>query len=44
MVSTDGSTDEEEILRNFDGEAELIIRADTLPKKSADRYNLVHAT
>lgn len=38
------SEDEEERLRNFDEEAELIIQDDTLPKKSADRYMLVSLT
>lgn len=42
MVSTDESTDEEEMLRDFDTEAKLIIQSDTLPKKSADRYKLVY--
>lgn len=44
MMSTDDSTDEEEVLRDFDAEAKLIIQSDTLPKKSADRYKLVYET
>lgn len=40
--STDESADEEEIFRDFDAEAQLIIREDLLPKKSADRYLLVY--
>lgn len=42
MISSNESTDEEDILRNFDEEAELIIHSETLPKKSADRYKLVY--
>lgn len=42
MVSTDETMDEEEVLRDFNAEAELIIRTETLPKKSADRYKLVY--
>ncbi|KAH0534669.1 hypothetical protein KQX54_006496 [Cotesia glomerata] len=38
LSSSDDSSDDEEILRNFDTEANLIIRTDTLPKKSADKY------
>lgn len=38
--SSDDSSNEEEILRNFDVEASVIIRKDTLPKKSADKYLL----
>lgn len=41
-ISTDESMDEEEVLRDFDAEAELIIQTETLPKKSADRYKLVY--
>lgn len=42
VISTDDSMDEEEVLRDFDAEAELIIQTETLPKKSADRYKLVY--
>lgn len=42
--SSDESVDEEEVLRDFDEEAKLIINQDTLPKKSANRYNLVYDT
>ncbi|KAH0549530.1 hypothetical protein KQX54_010085 [Cotesia glomerata] len=38
LSSSDDSSDDEEILRNFDTEANLIIRTGTLPKKSADKY------
>ena len=41
-ISSDESTDEEEINKNFETEAKLIIETDTLPKKSADRYMLVY--
>ena len=34
--SSDQSGDEEEIFRNFDAEAQLIIQEDLLPKKSGD--------
>ncbi|XP_057319465.1 uncharacterized protein LOC130663914 [Microplitis mediator] len=44
ISSSEESTDEEEILRNFDAEASLIIQSDTLPKKSADRYILNYET
>lgn len=42
VLSTDESADEEEIFRDFDAEAQIIIRTDLLPKKSADRYMLVY--
>ena len=42
--SSEDSTDEEEVLRNFDEEAQLVINTETLPKKSLDRYNLVYET
>lgn len=38
----DYSTDEEEIARDFDKEAQLIINSETLPKKSSDRYLQVY--
>ena len=38
----DCSTDEEEVIRDFDKEAELIINSDTLSKKSVDRYIQVY--
>lgn len=41
-LSSDESADEEQIFRDFDAEAQLIIRKETLPKKSADRYLLVY--
>ena len=41
-ISSDESTDEEEINKNFETEAQLIVETDTLPKKSADRYMLVY--
>jgi hypothetical protein len=43
-TSSDESVDEEDVIRNFDAEAQLIINTDTLPKKSVDRYNLVYDT
>ncbi|XP_039307828.1 uncharacterized protein LOC120358251 [Solenopsis invicta] len=43
-TSSDESVDEEDVIRNFDAEARLIINTDTLPKKSVDRYNLVYDT
>ena len=43
-ISSDESTDEEEINRNFETEAQLIVETDNLPKKSADRYMLVYDT
>ncbi|KAL7293128.1 hypothetical protein TKK_0013281 [Trichogramma kaykai] len=42
--SSGGEFDEEEIKRNFDREASLIVQNDTLPKKSSDRYLLVYNT
>lgn len=43
--SSDGSTtDEEEVIRDFDAEARFIIEKNTLPKKSEDRYVLVYDT
>lgn len=41
-LSSDDSLDEEDVVRNFDAEAQLIVNTDTLPKKSVDRYNLVY--
>ena len=41
-ISSDESTDEEEINKNFKTEAQLILETDTLPKKSVDRYMLVY--
>ena len=41
-ISSDQSTDEEEINKNFETEAQLIVETDTLPKKSVDRYMLVY--
>lgn len=43
-ISTDESADEEEVLRDFDAEAQIIIRQDLLPRKSCDRYLLVYDT
>lgn len=43
-VSSEESTDEEEVIRDFEKEAQLVIETDTLPKKSLDRYNLVYQT
>ena len=40
--SSDDSGDEEEIINNFDLEAQAIIQTETLPKKSLDRYLLVY--
>lgn len=42
--SSDGSVDEDEVLRNFDEEAKKIVQSETLPKKSAERYMLVYKT
>ena len=42
--SSEGSVDEEEILRNFDDEAKKIVQSETYPKKSSDRYLLVYNT
>ena len=41
-ISSDESTDEEEINKNFETEAQLIVETDTLPKMSVDRYMLVY--
>ena len=41
-ISSDESTDEEEINKNFETEAQFIVETGTLPKKSADRYMLVY--
>ena len=41
-ISSDESTGEEEINKNFETEAQLIVETDTLPKKSVDRYMLVY--
>ena len=41
-ISSDESIDEEEINKNFETEAQLIVETDTVPKKSADRYMLVY--
>lgn len=43
-VSSDDSTDEEEVIRNFEEEAQKVIDTSSLPKKSEDRYNLVYET
>ncbi|CAB0036791.1 unnamed protein product [Trichogramma brassicae] len=42
--SSGGEFDEEEITRNFDREASLIVQNDTLPKKSSDRYYIYWST
>lgn len=42
--SSEGSAGEEEVLKNFDQEAGLIVQNETLPKKSSDRYLLVYNT
>lgn len=44
LLSSDDSGDEDKVFRNFDDEAQLIIRKESLPKKSADRYALVYET
>ena len=41
-ISSDESTDEKEINKNFGTEAQLIAETDTLPKKSVDRCMLVY--
>ena len=41
-ISSDESTDEEEINKNFETEAQLIVETDTLPKNSVDRCMLVY--
>uniref|UniRef100_A0ABD2WHR4 Uncharacterized protein n=1 Tax=Trichogramma kaykai TaxID=54128 RepID=A0ABD2WHR4_9HYME len=40
--SSEDEFDEEELQRNFDDEASLIVQTDTLPKKSSERYLLVY--
>lgn len=40
--SSDSSADEEDVLKNFDEEAKLIVQSETLPKKSSERYLLVY--
>ena len=42
--SSGDESDEEQVQRNFDAEAQLIIQNETLPKKSSDRYLLVYNT
>nr|XP_046479430.1 uncharacterized protein LOC124217610 [Neodiprion pinetum] len=42
--SSEGSADEEEILRNFDEEANVIVPAEMISRKSSDRYLLVYNT
>ena len=37
-LSSDESTDEEEINKNFETEAQLIVETNNSPKKSVDRY------
>lgn len=44
LSDSDGSTDEEEVLKNFDSEAQKIVQIETLPKKSSERYMLVYKT
>lgn len=44
VSSSDESTDEEEIIRDFDKEAGVVINSEIIPSKSADRYNLVYDT
>lgn len=44
MSSSEGSEDEEEVIRNFDQEARTIVQTETLPKKSSERYLLVYNT
>ena len=41
-ISSDESTDKEEINKNFETEAQLIVKTDTLPKKYVDRCMLVY--
>ena len=41
-ISSNESTDEEEMNKNFETEAQLIVEIDTLPKKSVDRCMLVY--
>ena len=40
--SSNESMEEEEVLRDFDAQALLIVQKEMLPKKSADRYTLVY--
>lgn len=42
--SSEDSTDEEQVIRDFEKEAQLVIEAESLPKKSVDRYYLVYKT
>lgn len=42
--SSEGSVDEEEILKNFDEVAKFIVHSETISKKSSDRYLLVYNT
>lgn len=44
IISSDESADEEEVFRDFDAEAQMIVQQDLLPKKSSDRYLLVYDT
>ena len=41
-ISDDDYSTDEEVIKDFDKEAELIINSDTLPKKSVDRYIQVY--
>lgn len=41
---SDDSTEEEDVIRNFDDEARIIVQMDTLPLKSSDRYELLYKT
>ena len=43
-MSDSDSMDEDEKIRNFDNEAQLIVQVSSLPAKSADRYILVYNT
>ena len=40
LSNDDYNTDEEEVIRDFEAEAQMIIDKETLPKKSADRYEV----
>ena len=42
--SSEGFIDEEEVLRNFDEEAKVIVQTETISKKFSDRYILVYNT
>ncbi|OXU31916.1 hypothetical protein TSAR_008221 [Trichomalopsis sarcophagae] len=44
LSDDDASTDEETVIRDFEAEAQLVVNRDTLPKRLADRYNLVYET